>query len=822
MENKMKKLKMMTFKAVLLCSLMVPGIAPAQYVSFSSTAPTGQTLYYIGVSNTASGNYAAVIYPNRNEDYYVWEGYTQPTGALTIPSTVTYNNETYNVTQVWDRCFQTCGDLNSVTIPSTVTYISSTAFDGCGVTSLTLQTDSIPMVSNGSTEVSTLINNSLDTVFVPCNAVGRYLQDGRFSSRRHHGWVDDSSPVVVTSHTTCTQDPYDFAVTVNCPADGSVTVSRGCGTDSVYAVRVQYDIAASEGYYIDTVFVDGQSQYSYTHCENAVVTLDPVASDHTIDIITKPYRSIKVVNHGGGAMIVGRTVVWDSIVVNDVVLGVGAPEIELGTWGTGEINTYENGAWDPMFGYEIVIDSLARQLNRVTIDGIEVDLNTLNPRRTEYAHRILYTLRGPADSSDHSIDVYFGPMTDTATCNDLQLELVTQQIGGSVAIVSWNDPSESAEPAVYFVEFTQNRIDSVTPDWDADRWFRIVHGDTSCYLSGLSFNSTYYVRVKKSCSLLGESNWSNHISFTTQAADTTDIIIVSEGAPVYVYSYNRSTYEYIIEPVLTDSMHVVDTTGALVVVDFDRKEDTIVTVFLNDEEIELEPYHIVYDNWDYYAIGFFGDRGTVRVVFEPMANTANIIVMPSDATLGTVMGGGTYTVGTNAVLYALPQNGTGFMGWNDGVVDNPRTITVTTDSTVVAMFDAIGHDSIIIIDTAFIYVHDTTYIDIHDTTIAHDTLWLTQYDTVWLHDTIIVHDTVYITEEGIDGTEALIAKVYSSQGQIVVEGAEGNSVTLYDVAGRVLATKHDDYSQMRLDVPASGTYMIKIGAYPARKVVVVR
>ena len=66
------------------------------------------------------------------------------------------------------------------------------------------------------------------------------------------------------------------------------------------------------------------------------------------------------------------------------------------------------------------------------------------------------------------------------------------------------------------------------------------------------------------------------------------------------------------------------------------------------------------------------------------------------------------------------------------------------------------------------------------------------------------------------------AKVYTSHGQVVVEGAEGNMVTLYDVTGRVLATKQDDYSLLRFDTPASGTYMIKIGAYPARRVVVIR
>ena len=144
------------------------------------------------------------------------------------------------------------------------------------------------------------------------------------------------------------------------------------------------------------------------------------------------------------------------------------------------------------------------------------------------------------------------------------------------------------------------------------------------------------------------------------------------------------------------------------------------------------------------------------------------------------------------------------------------------------------------------YVHDTTYVNnyLHDTirtttqrfdttivnlyqfdtaiynTYHFDTLIVNNhyYDTVFVH----LHDTIYITQEGIGGVDGLNAKVYSSRGQIVVEGAEGNTVMLSDVTGRILATKQDDSLPLRFDAPASGTYMIKIGNYPARKIVVIR
>ena len=149
---------------------------------------------------------------------------------------------------------------------------------------------------------------------------------------------------------------------------------------------------------------------------------------------------------------------------------------------------------------------------------------------------------------------------------------------------------------------------------------------------------------------------------------------------------------------------------------------------------------------------------------------------------GMVVGGGNYYDGETATLYAVPKAYHYFLHWQDGNDDNPRTITVSSDSTFTATFAVV------------------------------DTLCT-------IHDTIYIHDTVYV---GIDGVDAINAKIYTSRGQIVVDGAENNMVWLYDVNGRILATKQDEYSPLRFDVPATGTYLVKIGKHSARKVVVIR
>lgn len=167
---------------------------------------------------------------------------------------------------------------------------------------------------------------------------------------------------------------------------------------------------------------------------------------------------------------------------------------------------------------------------------------------------------------------------------------------------------------------------------------------------------------------------------------------------------------------------------------------------------------------------------------------------------------GRFTYLSEITIRAYPLEGNRFVMWDDGNSFQNRTFTLTSDTAFNAIFAPIAS------------LRDTIY----DTVYVYDTTIVTNTDTLWLHDTITIHDTVYITQEGVDGLDALNARVYSSQGQIVVEGADGYAVTLFDINGRMLATKQDYGTVVHFDAPVSGTYMIKIGNNAARKVVVIR
>lgn len=122
-----------------------------------------------------------------------------------------------------------------------------------------------------------------------------------------------------------------------------------------------------------------------------------------------------------------------------------------------------------------------------------------------------------------------------------------------------------------------------------------------------------------------------------------------------------------------------------------------------------------------------------------------------------------------AQVQANAYHGYHFDHWSDGNTDNPRYIVVLQDTHLVAYFASDNGE-----------------------------------------------------DEGIEEATEERVKLYQRNGQIVVEGAEGYPVYLYDVVGRLLATRRETAQEVLLDVPVSGAYLVKIGDAPARRIVVRR
>ena len=78
-------------------------------------------------------------------------------------------------------------------------------------------------------------------------------------------------------------------------------------------------------------------------------------------------------------------------------------------------------------------------------------------------------------------------------------------------------------------------------------------------------------------------------------------------------------------------------------------------------------------------------------IFAEAEITPTITVTVNDATMGSA----SYTLdGNTAVLTATANEGYEFTGWNDGNTENPRTVTVTSDTAFMAIFTASGSSSL--------------------------------------------------------------------------------------------------------------------------------
>ncbi len=71
-----------------------------------------------------------------------------------------------------------------------------------------------------------------------------------------------------------------------------------------------------------------------------------------------------------------------------------------------------------------------------------------------------------------------------------------------------------------------------------------------------------------------------------------------------------------------------------------------------------------------------------------LPNIYQVTVSPDDSLMGSTSGSGIYEYGTQIIIQATPSPHAYFLQWSDGITTNPRFLTVSADSIIIARFQA--------------------------------------------------------------------------------------------------------------------------------------
>ena len=140
------------FRATIAIAMMLCVALP----TFAHDFVKGGIYYKItnSTNKTVAVTYRGSYYESFTDEY---------TGAVTIPSSVTYNSTTYSVTSIGDYAFKNCSGLTSVTIGNSVTMIGTAAFGYC---------TSLQIVNFNATDCYSMWDYDTDvTVFGGCTAL---------------------------------------------------------------------------------------------------------------------------------------------------------------------------------------------------------------------------------------------------------------------------------------------------------------------------------------------------------------------------------------------------------------------------------------------------------------------------------------------------------------------------------------------------------------------------------------------------------------------------------------------------------------------------
>ncbi len=215
------------------------------------------------------------------------------------------------------------------------------------------------------------------------------------------------------------------------------------------------------------------------------------------------------------------------------------------------------------------------------------------------------------------------------------------------------------------------------------------------------------------------------------------------------------------------------------------------------------------------------------------AETYTITVRSASPLLGSTYGSGIYPVNQVVTIGATPNNGIHFSGWQDGDMNNPRTIIVTGDAEYTASF---SHNPVETYTVTVYFDENQGFVIGAGTYSAGATATLAAIPaddyqfTKWSDGTtdnpkeiVVDHDIVLAAFFGFtsvdeNGTETLSLYPNPAKDKIRIEGIEGqHEIQIYNAMGMLVkATNLHGSNEICIEELPSGLYIIRISGHAVR------
>ena len=602
-------------------------------------------------------------------------------GSVVIPSTVTYNGTTYSVTSIGESAYSGCSGLTSVTIPNSVTSIGTNAFSGCsGLTSVNIGTG---VTSIGE---SAFYNCSMTSVTIP-NSV-TYIGEYAFLS------CSGLTSVTIGNSVTSIGD-YAF---LNCSGLTSINVASG-NTHYSSIDGVLYN------YVQDTLIQCPGAKTSVT-IPNSVTSIGGGAFAYCSGLTS--------VTIGNSLTSIGYSAFYECINLSSLIslatvpptIGNEAfpyPNICTVTVPCGSLAAYTASTcyWSVYFHQRITEGlsfGLSVSVNEEEYGRVEVENHSCESKTLTAIANNGYVFSRWNDGNTEN------PRTVSITSDTAFIAIFTEAVSTPTITLTVND--ETMGSASYTLDGNTAVLTATANEgYSFLTW---SDGNTENPRTVTITSDTAFMAI------FTEAVSTPTITVTVNDATMGSATYTLDGNTAVLTATPNEGYEFTgWNDGNTENPRTVTITSdtAFMAIFTEAVSTPTITLTVNDETMGSASYTLdgntavltatANEGYSFltWSDGNTENPRTVTItsdtafmaIFTEAVSTPTITLTVNDETMGSA----SYTLdGNTAVLTATANEGYSFLTWSDGNTENPRTVTVTSDTAFMAIFTASGSSSL--------------------------------------------------------------------------------------------------------------------------------